>query len=588
MNHLLFLYIEDYEDFGAISINFSNSFEISYFDEELSVTRKNNLVHDLYGENIIDINIIAGQNGIGKTTLLKVIADITCEKDRYSDSYNYKYIQIIRTGEETGVIYTSLQEDRLLNVDSANLELELEAGLTYEPGRPIVYYSPFLDFNLLEVYSEVKTQPIIDLSQTQIMMDDMEEKDRDVDEEDFVEPYSLLSHKLSNIKRHLSFVKQNRENFILPFPLPSTFWLNFHRLQAKKDDLSQQDNEIYEELQAFCAEYFRGFPENGISKATMAYLMFLRNLLTMFFKSVNNIKTPEILHHQLRNFSIEEVTSFENNDPDKLIALIVKFFQNQDVFKSNIFINLIEVVFQIINSENVNFRNANNLLSVELDLSSQSIDRVFSILSDAQQNSDNKQILSPLTAFISFDWSNLSSGEKMFLDLFSRLQTLASRLTTIKEPILMMIDEGEMGFHPSWQLKYVETLKVFFNTFFPLNNFQILLATHSPLVLSDFPRERAHLIRRNLETREREKLNSIGTFAQSTSELLANEFFIETSLLGNLAKKYIDDIILSIAHLVVGSVMPKDALAIYERIALIDEPIIKQLLVNELERKANA
>ena len=588
MNQLLFLYIEDYQDFGTISINLSNNFHIYYENEDLTILKTPNFVKDLYGENILDINIIAGQNGIGKTTLLKAIADIAREKDRYSDGYDYKYIQVIKTGDRTGHIYSTLAGELPLNVTSEFLDIETETYSTYEPGRPIVYYSPFLDFNLLDVYSNHDAQPIIDMSQTQIMMDDMEEKERGEDVEYFIEPYSLLSHKLKNIKRHLNFIKDSSEIFRLPFELPNAFWINFHRLNADRNDISINDKQIYDELQALCAEYFRGFPENGLSKANMAYLMFLRNLLTLFFKSVTNIKTQTILQHRFKDFPAEDVTNFQNDNAEALIQLIVRFFDKQDIFKTNIFIELIEIAFQVINSENVTFRNANNLLTAELSLSSQVIERIFSILSNAQQIPENKTILKPLSDFFSFDWSNFSSGEKMFLDLFSRLHSLKSRLSKTRDPILLIIDEGEIGFHPSWQLKYTENLVKFLNKLLPDNTFQILLATHSPLVMSDFPKERAHLLWRNPESGLREKINSIGTFAQNTSELLANDFFVENSLIGNLAKHYIDDIISNISNLVSGQVMPKEVGAIYRRIELIDEPIIKQLLFNELERKANA
>jgi energy-coupling factor transporter ATP-binding protein EcfA2 len=589
MNQLLYIYIEDFLDFSPIEINFSNSHEINYDkDEIVHVFPKKDIVGSLYGGNITDINIIAGQNGIGKTTLLKAIAEIVKEKDRYNDSYHYRFIQVVQTGDKSIKVYSSLNRGNYTVVNAPGLSYDIEDDPTYEPGRSIVYYSPFLDFNVLELSSEIESQPIIDLSYTQILTDDLDESKDEYGTDEPVLPPSLLTHKLKNAKRQLAFVKEHHQDFSLPFDIPGKFWVNFHRLHPDKDDLSQSDYKLFDKFQSDCAEFFRGFPENKMPRETMARLMFLRNLLSLYFISINNIKTSAILGHTFTEFNPPQVDNFTNDDPEKLISLILSFFEQQELFTKTIFVMLIDIAFKSIHPDNVIFGNTNNLLSLELDLSDPLIVSVFSLLGDFQQDSNNKYIIPYLSAFISFDWSNVSSGQKMFLDLFSRLYDIKSKLLPVSDPILMIIDEGEMGFHPEWQIKYIETLKTFFNVLFEDNDFQILLATHSPLVLSDFPKDRVHLLKRNGQTGIREKIPSMGTFAQNTSELLANDFFIETSLIGSLAKTYINQILLEINELIPGKVKPVKATGIAEKINLIDEPVIRQLLFNELERKANA
>jgi len=315
--------------------------------------------------------------------------------------------------------------------------------------------------------------------------------------------------------------------------------------------------------------------------------MFLRNLLSFYFRCINKIKSQSILNHKFSHVSKDDLLELEDNKAQELIEFILKFFKGQDIFKVDFFDDLIDVVFNAISSGNVTFSGGNNVLSIDLGLNDPIIQKLVQFVDLPSEHDSDFQYISPnLSYFINFDWNNMSSGEKVFLDLFSRLDTIKTKLKNTKETILMIIDEGEMGFHPSWQIKYIETLKTFFNLTLKKNNFQLLLATHSPLVLSDFPQQRVHLLKRNEETGKREKLNSLGSFGQSTSELLANEFFIETTLVGNLAKSYIDDILKSIS-LLKGGLLPKEYLWLYRKIDLIDEPLIKRLLTNELERKAN-
>ncbi|MGF7075109.1 AAA family ATPase [Mucilaginibacter sp. 3215] len=590
MNKLLYIYIENYEGFAPIEICFSNNFDIN-FDEDgtLNILKKTDHVGDLYGHNIEDINMIAGENGVGKTTLLKLIAAISREKDSYQDSYTYDYIQVVQTASNQVDVFVSIKNHKFNVVNSPGIEHELHEDPTYEPGRSVIYYSPFLDFNMLELSSdEDSPQPAIDISATQIIMDDIDDPDDDNEANDSVLPSSLLAHKVKNIKRQLAFVKGLTDKFTLPFDVPEKFWISFHRVHPDKDDLSQEDYDLYSKLQALCATFFREYPENKMTKKTMGQLMFLRNLVSLYFRSLNKIKTSSILTHRFKNFDVKEVAEHKSDDPDDLISLILKFFTQQEIYDRSIFSYFVNIVFKAINGKNVSFESANTILNLKLDLSDDLIDNVFSMLNAPYEENERRHLLPGLSGFISFDWSNVSSGQKAFLDLFSRLYDARKKLKAVSDPVLMIIDEGEMGFHPDWQIKYIETLTTYFNNFFGTNDFQLLLATHSPLVLSDFPKERVHLLKVDKTTGLRNKVGSIGTFAQNTNELLANDFFIQSSLIGNIARNFINRILKDIAELKAIKVKKAKSRSIMERIELVDEPVIRQLLINELERSANA
>ena len=571
-------------------INFNNHFNIKMDRMGIvHIIKTHNPMEGLLGGNIYDINIIAGENGVGKTTLMKLIANLLTEKNYQEFDGDFNYFALFQIGRNTLKVKTSGTNPFAYNYQHP-IEVESEESWL-DPGRPIIYYSPFLDFNLMSIYNSSGNYPLIDLSSTQVVVSDLEEHYSEEEEDDLdtmeVESHPLLRHKLKNARRQLAFINTYGKVFKLPFNLPSTLEVKFHRLSVEGDDVSDDGNSIMEDFRSRIAEHLREYPENKLSKKDMALLLFLRNLLTFYFAAFNNDKSQSVLYHRYDAALKADIESFDNQSPKRLIFLIERFFETDEVFKSGIFLNLIALLRKKVNTNNVHFSDANNLLTLTVKTNDDFIASVFNILNTpVKKQGQERYILSAMSKFISFDWNNFSSGEKMFIDLFSKLAEARSRLSKTGQPILLLIDEGEMGFHPLWQIKYLSTLRDFINEVFFDHKLQLLLATHSPLVLSDFPKERVHLFKKTVRGR-RYKVKSIGTFGQNISELLANEFFIESTLIGNLAKEYINNILEDInryqKQIPAGRVKN-----LRSRIEKIDDPLIYRLLLSQLENKQNA
>lgn len=63
-----------------------------------------------------------------------------------------------------------------------------------------------------------------------------------------------------------------------------------------------------------------------------------------------------------------------------------------------------------------------------------------------------------------------------------------------KPSLLLMIDEGDVFLHTAWQQSYVKALNSYLATLKPRFSFvQVLMTTHSPVLMSDFPRD--HILR---------------------------------------------------------------------------------------------
>ncbi len=89
--------------------------------------------------------------------------------------------------------------------------------------------------------------------------------------------------------------------------------------------------------------------------------------------------------------------------------------------------------------------------------------------------------------------TTLSSGEQQMLNLFSRIYAAADgraeRASNRYATPLLLLDEAETGFHPEWQRRYIQLLVSFLSKLMvqPGFDFQIIITSHSPILLSDIP-----------------------------------------------------------------------------------------------------
>ena len=188
------------------------------------------------------------------------------------------------------------------------------------------------------------------------------------------------------------------------------------------------------------------------------------------------------------------------------------------------------------------------------------------------------KIISDVNNPISFQ--TMSSGEKQFLYAVSTLIYHIKNLRSIQQThrvkyrhINIVLDEVELCFHPEMQRlfinKLIDTIKRLH-----LNNgcaFNIILATHSPFILSDIPNCNIMYLK------EGEKTNiAIEPFGANIHDILHQSFFLEDGFIGEFAKKKINKIIDAINNKKIN----KENYKQYKQtIDLIGEPLIKNKLM---------
>ena len=144
--------------------------------------------------------------------------------------------------------------------------------------------------------------------------------------------------------------------------------------------------------------------------------------------------------------------------------------------------------------------------------------------------------------FLKCFWG-MSSGENNMFNLFARLHEALHRWE--KKNIILIFDELDSSFHPQWQQKIIDSLTQFLRVSYPQKEFQMILTTHSPVLLSDIPRDNVIFMRKeNIIEAEHSQ-----TFAANIASLYYDSFFMEKGSIGEVARKSIVHLMETISEL---------------------------------------
>jgi len=110
------------------------------------------------------------------------------------------------------------------------------------------------------------------------------------------------------------------------------------------------------------------------------------------------------------------------------------------------------------------------------------------------------------------DLLEASSGELSILTAFLGVAS------SIEDGSLLLIDEPELSLHPKWQQEYIELLDSTFRAFFGCH---YVVATHSPLIVSDAPEVSSRIINFDGDQKEATKARASG---ESSDLILAKIF----------------------------------------------------------------
>ncbi|MFN4152568.1 MAG: ATP-dependent nuclease, partial [Candidatus Sericytochromatia bacterium] len=353
----------------------------------------------------------------------------------------------------------------------------------------------------------------------------------------------LLNFKIFETKRYLDFILNNYEKTDLIF-------------KNRINKIRFKINSFYDIYWESIDDYFKTSDENigAIKKVTSfieersksnnyGYTDLKSNLYRQFIYCALKFEYDYrwgIKNKEGSNALIDTLNLFVDSTKGKRTPhTILEAFLSKTLFnkKSKINIKLFASVINYI-TDNAKIKYLYED-SFDIDISEiETINELFRLFYENENfNTNNKYYL---CNFLLIEFQGLSNGEKNLLSLFSRLYSSSKYYDLKNKEIIMLLDEPEVGLHPQWQTEFITKLLSFINILFSDNKTQILLTTHSPILLSDFPPNHILYLKKNEENGEcviDNEQNEFKSFGANIHSLYANSFFLKDNkaALGSIA-----------------------------------------------------
>ncbi|MDT3280680.1 AAA family ATPase [Shewanella scandinavica] len=523
---LAYLYIENHRALENIDIPINGSHKCKYLNEELTLNFCPNELDYYRG---LECSAIIGKNGVGKSTILD-------------------FIEVAYGGtDSSGIIVWFDSSNKKYHICAINLYLNEKSVLSNE------YYVFEKDISKLTKRHKIKLIKANNLTGVETNDFSIKRKSNSFIYDMSLSQYvkgskKIIAQRTNRLIRYFnksaSFNKldQPKVKFTFQFSNSSTAYL---KSLLQNDDFvsknieSKNDLELlHQQLTGFFTNVdlneYKNFGSqllkanllsicNYLSKLTIISKshrdeFFIKLLIGMLRGSFNNAYVIKILSEAREYSSITNTESILNFDASIIFIKYQKIFGN---------FGRISHVIDILRSEYELF-DGNELSTFNADL----IIELTSYISD---------LPSLLLSNFKYGWDGFSTGEFAKLNIFSELYNYihAKNNENIDSHIIVM-DEVDLYLHPDWQRTFFSELLEFTKIEFPSNTVQIILSTHSPIIISDFlPEDIVSLDRQNGKTKV---VESFG-FASHITDLYVEGMHLKSTF-GEHSKKAINQLLI--------------------------------------------
>ena len=514
---LVYLWVEDYKNIHRQGFNFSPRFNCNYDPDnnELTIDKNDDYIENFFGDNI-NVTAIVGKNGSGKSNIFEAmlcnlmynefvpideeIAILSVYYDRNNKQYSYKKL------------HGGLLDIDVNKINGIDITLEDKLSKKYKlTTEPFTFHYNYsldwinnnehnLDFDKLYHKND-------DYRTSILLQPNKANRKISLDNIDYLATRDILNF---TIKNDIKF------DFIEEFFVPVSCELKYNISDISKKD----DNVFYEKLEKLSEltweiEHFK----------TEAYYYILRKTIDKGEKNKYDFIKDESFKTKLLENKLED-------NFDELITCI-----SQDDFE-NLYDDSIEYITRKI-KETYKF--------IDYTQGMQTKPFGFDLIKGKKQIADDNELLLNLPPYVQIEFFDekdvslysLSYGQKFIIKfIYSLLNQLENLKSHDYRDINLLLDEVEQGLHPEWQKKFlnllIQVLKEQTNF-----KFNIICATHSPFILSDIPKQNIYFMKDGKQNAGVKKQ----TFGANIHTLLSDSFFMEDGLMGEFAKKKINEII---------------------------------------------
>ena len=599
---LQYAWIKEYRGIKDIEINFSEKYTISYDKmKRLTLSAGSPLYIDDFFESNIDINAIVGKNGSGKTSIIHFLFDLfnnqidsefiivfyEYDKDQfdiyYSDILSLCFEEFAIFDKNLGKIIKNFHSEKVHKSTSGVYEFvsknnnSVREPLLYseKPNEKIkaIYYSEVYDYSHYGDYND----KIYNISPAYMLSKYTQHLHSSIGNGD---PYTLLQNEI--VQEQLFFLKDNFEDikeFGIDFSHDCFLYVKASntfkefvdsfkksvmeaeegkRESKKKSDYYDNCIKLEKEINVdlLFDSFFSFKCESNTDKFIKSILKAtLSNFIEEFIECYVLLFNPS--HDKEIGFAFIRLIQsvIDNSSVDTIFDMIKRmksFFNDFEVLKTKYKIGkMIPQNADLLNTGNYlafiifleTFLNKEELSSLVIDsniIKLKIINDTDSDIITASVFYNYYSKINSFSNFLFFDYG-LSSGEMALLNMYSRLYYVIKQRIKKSENILIFIDEVDMLLHPEWQRQYIKSVLAFFKKTFPSISFQIVIATHSPIMLSDIPKQNVLFLKKEDDGIIED--NGCNTFASNIFQLFREGFFIGDTGIGVYAEQKLKEIV---------------------------------------------
>lgn len=586
-------------------INSKYYVEYNHNNGTIYIEKNENYIPDFWGNSITDCFAIVGENGTGKTMVMNLLMDL-CSAIKGKGKPGYKCFFIFED-EESEKIYLNFfgiipPEENKINI-KVPYEINKEKIDDLFDNFHIAYFHNLL--NRKDYFS--KDRCIYDFSIGQMInysakvVSDMKydglSKDKAINyfnydglsEDKIINYFNNEDFKL--VEFLYTYVADKSED--IPFVIPKKIYIeivdeshntDFLINEAKKIKWGVNEKNALSKVDEYCGKLTTFFKqtESGWIINTIRQLL-MNCFKTIIFPSVAtnniNIEYAESFNKMAGQLCLKAKEGLEQY---KIYDLLLEELEklDEDIDKGPTIGATKRFIEWLRNNESF-IMEIENMGRIEVD-------------TDKDKENFMKDLVElyvPVClAFPFYIFSfNLSAGEYNFLSLFSNLYYMKKEENTAwhnvfaypaiekNSSILLIFDEAELSMHPRWQREYMKWILQFCDAFFKEESVQIIVTTHSPILLSDFPSQNVLYLKKDKEGLLDTNYNWRKTFGNNIHTIYLNSFFLDDQgTMGAFAEQKINGIARQLSN---STDIQEDQDQLKKEIEFIGEGIVRTKLL---------
>ncbi len=623
---IIYCWVEKHINFLYKDFNFSAKYKFKFYKESniLECRMREDFPSDFYekGKSVKLISYVIGDNGAGKTTLMNFLKDILPYEGGISvlnEEDVLKVIYALEDENEQIYIYSTLKDieiekdQEISIVNSQNnrvhkLESNYKNFLCAEEMKStqVVYHTNIFDRNEYNLHNP--RSGISDISFNGLIL-----KDNDQNTIGRRMSSELRVYLDADMKRQLNFICsgpidsiEGKIGFSIPDELNLFFVDDSIMMHEIYNDLSYESTEIpkYDDLFTYKMSDVSFINEPDLKDFRYITARLCKDIIDKY-KGTYSINERDVAIRFINRLNLGILCSYirilipdtvGQGTTKKYTDIISHMYKFMASINSESSLEYLQY-FMVFYNDNI-FNYANELNSFVNNYFGKSIfknifDRYVFRIKKGETLIQEFYSLFRKTAFIYdymvFRWNGLSSGEVNFLSLYSRVYYLKSDIEYEKfNSFIFLFDEADLSFHPKWQQRYVSNIVNFLNELFSDKEIQIIIASHSPIMLSDAIKGSVVFLSEKGENSEMEN-----TFGANIYDLYRDGMFLENGIYGVIGK-FASEKIKNVIELLekwekngssddVKDEFKKKGRNVKKLISCIGEPVIKNILMEQFK-----